>query len=312
MGINNKLSIAPFTNAQLDELAMTKDLYASFVYDELITDVLPRKKIMISDLFDMFIEHVGMSDIKLKYTDDEYFNDDNCVYINNLNESYDAIVFKMIKDIIKIHLINLDGIYKYIDSEMFKIVKLAILNNDDKMIDSLSEGVIYELFKKSNYNFNVKPFKISKAEFMELLLANGERNKNLLKICLEYDINSELSNYQIRNVFSCFSSDVFSKTNNSQKAYLMNLVYNYFSNASYDKQKEYKKVMTNKSSNVEALTYVINDLCLKDDNNYLNEIRNKKLFEDFKTGFHYIILNETKIENIDALGKVSIKKISKK
>ena len=46
--------------------------------------------------------------------------------------------------------------------------------------------------------------------------------------------------------------------------------------------------------------------------NALNDIRNKKLLEDFKTGFKYIIKNETNKDNIGELKKVSIKNMKKK
>ena len=199
-----------------------------------------------------------------------------------------------------------------IEESVYKLIKLSILNNDEEMIDKLVNNVAYELIDDMGLNIEVNHSRILKKDIANLIVINNQRNKKLIETCCYYYLDEDLTSYQIRNVFSCFSSDVFNKANVKQKAYLMNLVYNYFNFSSENRVNRYKKVITNEFDNVDALEYIVNDLSLKDNTNNINAIRNLKLLEDFKSGFKYIVKNETNKAAVSRLDEVSIKNINKK
>lgn len=305
--ILEKLSLSSLNKKQIDELKLTGKIYT----DMNNIGNKGKNKVIISDIFDLIIEHFYMGDLKLKFGENLGF-DDEAIYVNHLNEDYSDVVVGLLKDVIKSYFNRLDDVYDKIDQDMFKLVKLAILNNEDIVLDKLANLTTIELLNKSGINCSIDKTKVYKKEVNKLISDNASRNKRLLEHCVNYKLSNDLSTTQIRKVFTCFSSDVFNKANSRQKAQLMNLVYNYFSFTNENRIARYKKIITNNFNNIDALNFVVNELAYKDNSNTLNNIRNKKLLEDFKTGFKYIIKNETNKDNIKLLKEVSIKNIHKK
>ena len=306
--ILDKLALSSLNERQTTEINLTNEI---FVKLNNIEHNKGRNKTMISDIFDLLIEHFYMGDLKLKFGENLGF-DDEAIYVDNYKDDYSEILTLMLKDIVNAYFNRIDEVYKKIDEEMYKLIKLAILNNDKELLDKVSNMVTRELLKDVNFECDIAKSKIYKKDIARLLTVNASRNKKLLEGVEKYSLSVDLVSVQIRNVFSCFSSDIFNKANIKQKAYLMNLVYNYFSFTNENRISKYKKIITSDFNNVDALNYVLNELSYKDNDNGLNAIRNKKLLEDFKTGFKYIIKNETSKANIEALKKVSIKNIKKK
>lgn len=305
--ILEKLSLSSLSSKQIEELKVTGK-----IFNELNNiGNKGKNKVIISDIFDLLIEHFYMGDLKLKFGENLGF-DDEAIYVNHLNDEYSDIIVSLLKDIIKSYFNRIDDVCKKIDDDMFKVVKLAILNNDEIVLDKLANMTSIELLKNVGIDFSIDKNKVFKKEINKLISDNANRNKRLLDHCVNYKLSNDLTTSQIRKVFTCFSSDVFSKANSRQKAQLMNLVYNYFSFTNENRVSRYKKIITNDFNNIDALNFVVNELAYKDSSNSLNNIRNKKLLEDFKTGFKYIIKNETNKDNIELLKEVSIKNINKK
>lgn len=306
--ILEKLNLSPLNERQIKELNLTNEIFVKLNH---IENNKGRNKTMISDIFDLLIEHFYMGDLKLKFGENMGF-DDEAIYVDNFKDEYSDILITMLKNIVSSYFNRIDEVYKNIDSEMYKLIKLAILNQDMELLDRLSNIVTKELLNGVSFECSMERSKIYKKDFARLMSENTSRNKRLLENVCKYPLNSDLVSTQIRNVFSCFSSDVFNKASIREKAYLMNLVYNYFAFSNENRILRYKKILDTSFTNVDALNYIVNELAYKDNDNALNDIRNKKLLEDFKTGFKYIIKNETNKDNIVELKKVSIKNMKKK
>ncbi len=304
--ILNQIALSPFSEKQIEELQLTGTIYTKLNN----MGNKKRNKSIIGDVFDLIIEHFYIGDLKLKFGENLGFNDD-AVYIENLNGSYEETFIDILKKVIIAYFKRIDDVYMSIEESVYKLIKLSILNNDEEMLDKLVNNVAYELIDDMGLNIEVNHSRILKKDIANLIVINNQRNKKLIETCCYY-LDEDLTSYQIRNVFSCFSSDVFNKANVKQKAYLMNLVYNYFNFSSENRVNKYKKVITNEFDNVDALEYIVNDLSLKDNTNNINAIRNLKLLEDFKSGFKYIIKNETNKAAVSRLDEVSIKNINKK
>jgi hypothetical protein len=305
--ILNQIALSPFSEKQIEELQLTGTIYTKLNN----MGNKKRNKSIIGDVFDLIIEHFYIGDLKLKFGENLGFNDD-AVYIENLNGSYEETFIDILKKVIIAYFKRIDDVYMSIEESVYKLIKLSILNNDEEMIDKLVNNVAYELIDDMGLNIEVNHSRILKKDIANLIVVNNQRNKKLIETCCYYYLDEDLTSYQIRNVFSCFSSDVFNKANVKQKAYLMNLVYNYFNFSSENRVNKYKKVITNEFDNVDALEYIVNDLSLKDNTNNINAIRNLKLLEDFKSGFKYIVKNETNKAAVSRLDEVSIKNINKK
>ena len=307
MNILGQLSLSSFSEKQIEELQLTGTIYTKLNN----MGNKKRNKSIIGDVFDLIIEHFYIGDLKLKFGENLGFNDD-AVYIENLNGSYEETFIDILKKVIMAYFKRIDDVYMSIEESVYKLIKLSILNNDEEMLDKLVNNVAYELIDDMGLNIEVNHSRILKKDIANLIVINNQRNKKLIETCCYYYLDEDLTSYQIRNVFSCFSSDVFNKANVKQKAYLMNLVYNYFNFSSENRVNKYKKVITNEFDNVDALEYIVNDLSLKDNTNNINAIRNLKLLEDFKSGFKYIVKNETNKAAVSRLDEVSIKNINKK
>ena len=305
--ILNQIALSPFSEKQIEELQLTGTIYTKLNN----MGNKKRNKSIIGDVFDLIIEHFYIGDLKLKFGENLGFNDD-AVYIENLNGSYEETFIDILKKVIIAYFKRIDDVYMSIEERVYKLIKLSILNNDKEMLDKLVNNVAYELIDDMGLNIEVNHSRILKKDIANLIVINNQRNKKLIETCCNYYLDEDLTSYQIRNVFSCFSSDVFNKANVKQKAYLMNLVYNYFNFSSENRVNKYKKVITNEFDNVDALEYIVNDLSLKDNTNNINAIRNLKLLEDFKSGFKYIVKNETNKAAVSRLDEVSIKNINKK
>ena len=197
--ILEKLSLSSLNKKQIDELKLTGKIYA----DMNNIGNKGKNKVIISDIFDLIIEHFYMGDLKLKFGENLGF-DDEAIYVNHLNEDYSDVVVGLLKDVIKSYFNRLDDVYEKIDQDMFKLVKLAILNNEDIVLDKLANLTTIELLNKSGINCSIDKTKVYKKEVNKLISDNASRNKRLLEHCANYKLSNDLSTTQIRR--NCNSS----------------------------------------------------------------------------------------------------------
>jgi len=306
----DKFNISIFTDKELQQLTASKIFFETLeINNDKRINKTSKKKTIIDDVLCLFAEHLTLGDVKIKFSSEE--DSDEFICINNIDDSYLSIVETLLRKCIKRYFMDIDS-KESIDDDSYRLVKLSLLNNDEELIKRLTDQIINELFVNTEYEYNFTLDKISKTRIIKLADDNSSRNKKLLEMCKNYQTDDDLFPGQIRTVFACLSSDVFNRATIKEKIHLMNLVYNYFSYHKDDKYSRYKKVVNNEFNNIDALNYVLYDLSIKDGNNYLNKFRNEKLLEDVKSGFKYIIRNETIKSNVRLLDDVSIKNMHKK
>ena len=82
--ILQKLSLLPLSNKQIKEINLVNELLSNANNLEINKG---RNKSMISDIFDLLIEHFYMGDLKLKFGENLGFDDD-AIYVDNHKEEY--------------------------------------------------------------------------------------------------------------------------------------------------------------------------------------------------------------------------------
>ena len=311
MSVLDKFGISDFSDKELQELTASKIFFETLeISDDKRINKVSRKKAIIDDLFCLFSEHFKLNDIKITFSTCEEENE-SFICIDNLNVTYLSLVENLLRKCIEKYFTCIDEMENISDNQ-YRLIKLSVINNDQELIKIMTNEIINKLFVNTEYEYNFPVSKLSKSRITQLINDNTTRNKKILEICNKYSVCQDLLPGQIRAVFTCLSSEIFNNISVKEKIHLMNLVYNYFTYNKDDRFNKYKKVVNSKFTNIDALNYVLYDLSIKDGNNYLNKFRNEKLFEDVKSGFKYIIKNETIKDNVKKLDLVSMKSIYKK
>ena len=91
--ILEKLNLSPLNERQIKELNLTNEIFVKLNH---IENNKGRNKTMISDIFDLLIEHFYMGDLKLKFGENMGF-DDEAIYVDNFKDEYSDILITMLK-----------------------------------------------------------------------------------------------------------------------------------------------------------------------------------------------------------------------
>ena len=178
--ILNQIALSPFSEKQIEELQLTGTIYTKLNN----MGNKKRNKSIIGDVFDVIIEHFYIGDLKLKFGENLGFNDD-AVYIENLNGSYEETFIDILKKVIIAYFKRIDDVYMSIEESVYKLIKLSILNNDEEMLDKLVNNVAYELIDDMGLNIEVNHSRILKKDIANLIVINNQRNKKKSRLVHE-------------------------------------------------------------------------------------------------------------------------------
>lgn len=273
--------------------------------DKRINTIQKRKSILIF-IFESLSSFFDLNyDIKLKFeAPDQTLDNNENIYIKglinmNFDESFYKIYFQcFLKYLDEIHLRKNSNI----NADLYQCAKLAYLTGDKNMLNKFINNVYCDFIDD---RFDIRnPFKKVKIENddIEILKENNNiRNRRLRNEVLSQNLLDDLSFIQIRNLYRCFSSDIFKDLNVEQKAYLMNLLHNYFSiENKVNSVAKYTKMIDKSTTNKESLKIVINDLLIKGKTMVVRK-KNMDMIEDVCSGLPYVYQNETDKNNINSL-----------
>lgn len=263
-----------------------------------------RKKKILSFAFESISGLFNLSyDEKLAFNKDEV----DSIYVENiLDMSFEEAFFKMYEKSFYKYLSNIHNLVNNrIDDEMYSIAKLAYLNNDDIVIKKLVKSTYLDLFtENSPLSVGVIREKITEDDKKRLIESNKKRILKLKETISKYKNASNLSLSAIRNVYMCFSKDVFYGMRKEEKIHLCNLLYNYHSSQCLNISKKYSKLIDINTTNKDCMAFIINDLLLPGRTMIIMK-KNKDLINNFMSGINYVYLNETDKNNLNYLDNLS-------
>ena len=313
MNTLEKLALPYFNNKILGEINYCKSSYE--VIDGLKDNKANkdnRKKKILSVAFESISGLFNLSyDEKLVFSKDEL----DSIYIENiLDMSFNDAFFKIYEKSFYKYLSNIHTLLNNrVDSEMYTLAKLAYLNDDQIVISKLAQNSYMDLFEKIPDLISTKSKReITKEDKKRLILSNKERISKLKEIIKTYKYSNGLSLKGIRDVYMCFSKDVFDEMTKEEKVHLSNLLYNYHSNQPLNMSKKYSKIISKSSTNKDCMNIIINDLLLPGRTMLIMK-KNKDLIKDFISGIDCVYMNETKKVNLNSLDDLKdIKKVTKR
>lgn len=242
-------------------------------------------------------------DTKLVFNKESFDKDLYLDSIDNLRFEeafYNLYKACFIKYIRTLHTTNLDKI----DDKIYTIVKLALLNNNEEVINKVVE-LCYKEHTENILNIDMKSSKISVKDVAFLNEENNKRNKNLKLEVMEYSLLSDLSRHGMSNLFSCFSSDIFNSLTIKEKIHICNLVFNYFSiDGKFDLYHDLKKLIKKDSNNKECLEIVINKLMRKG-NTIIIRRKNMDMINDVLSWISVVDNNETNKKEVNRLNELN-------
>lgn len=296
MEISNKLSLPKFKSNIVEDFNFLRVKYNNNLS-------IKTKKEILSFIFDSFSAFFNFDyDFKLKFEKSE-FGEEIFIY-DILNMSFDNAFYSIYSECF-IKYIEKCYLKSNIDSDLYRLIKLAILNNDNETILAISNNlyceIIDERFDIVN-DYRIK--KINKETLNELIEKNKIRNLKLKLEVMEYSFGYNLSHLQIRNVYKCLSNGIIDSLNKSEKAYLMNLIHDYFS--VHPNQKLYKvfyESLSDESTIEEMLSLVLEQLYSKGRTMIIKK-RNMDLKKDVLSWLTCTYDNEIELDHIYKLEKL--------
>ena len=210
MNTLEKLALPYFNNKILGEINYCKSSYE--VIDGLKDNKANkdnRKKKILSVAFESISGLFNLSyDEKLVFSKDEL----DSIYIENiLDMSFNDAFFKIYEKSFYKYLSNIHTLLNNrVDSEMYTLAKLAYLNDDQIVISKLAQNSYMDLFEKIPDLISTKSKReITKEDKKRLIVSNKERISKLKETIKTYKYSNGLSLKGIRDVYMCFSKDVF-------------------------------------------------------------------------------------------------------
>lgn len=296
----NKFGIGSFTNNMIEELNNCRVLYNNI--DNIDTDKVSStktKKKILGAAFECLcgIFHFDY-DEKLRFNSES--RDPKYIFLYGFeNLSFDdafyALYFECFyKYLDRLHMSENPNI----DNKIYTISRLACIGFDYNILHKLSAATFKALLNsKLDIEFNKEVERITSQELENLATNCGLRQEALMLSVLNYH-SGEIDNNNIRNVYKCFSSDVFSKFTAKEKLHVMDLLYCYFNNDVNKKfKRKHKNNVNENTSNKEALELVIKEL-LKPGNTMIIKRKNMDMVKDILSGLPYIYANESQKENL--------------
>lgn len=314
MDILSQLALPTLGYKTIDELS-----YHMHTYEELSKsndmriNKETRKKLVLLNTFDLLS---GIFDLDFDQRLVFYKSDSYAICLDNIDDkTYSELFHELfnkcfIKYIEKIHTLKDNRI----SEETYTIIKLALLNHDNRVINCFADRAYSELLENMPWlKLRTLDYNVSMEDVAKLVEQNKIRNRNIKESVKKYKAYQDLSSGSIREVFKCFSIDIFQYLDKEEKAHIMNILYNYFSlEDKMDKYPKYKKMINNSSTNKECLECLIEDLKLPGRTMIIMK-KNKDIIKDVLSWTSIVYANETKKENIHSLdGLTELLKQNKK
>lgn len=296
-----KLGIRSFTANMIDEINKYRNTYDKDIPTLGIVEAKTFKKLILSEIFECFSSVFNFDyNVKLKFTD----NDDNFnVYLSDYEDlSFDQVFYKLYYNCFCMYLKN---IHTYeneeLNNKLYSIIRMAIISKNEKIIEKVAKAMYSSLLEKNiNVKYSETDFKISKEELKELITNTRNEIDELTESVLKLSIN-QVSNVNIRNIYRCFSCEIFDNLDSKEKLKISRLLYSYFkgNDGKYFSSKN-KKNIQDTTSNKECLKIVIQELM---QNGKSMSIRKKNIdtIIDVLSGLPYIYEMETDITKLNYL-----------
>ena len=273
--------------------------YADIVNDKRVSKAKTKKEAIAASF------EILSSLFNFDYDEKVVFNKDSFnkeIYLDNIQDStFEEVFYKLyyscfIKYIKNLHNTNLNKI----EDRMYKIVKLALLNKNEEIIDRIIKNC-YREHMKDILSVNFTHSKICVKDIASLIEENNKRNINLKNEVMQYSLLNDLSRYGMINLFSCFSNDIFKKLTIDEKVHIANLVFNYFSiDGKLDLYNDLRKKINKDTNSKECLKIVINKLMRKG-NTMIIRKKNMDMINDVLSWLSIIYNNETDKNNVNSL-----------
>lgn len=228
-------------------------------------------------------------DLKLSFNKEE----SNSIYLKDItNLSYDEAFYQIYRSCFMLYLQKAHTFkHNHFDKKMYKIAKLALLNNDEEIINKLIDNSYLDLIANSPLESSKYKEEITKDDLTRLNNKEIKRIKTLKNQVFNYNLNGELSLVAIKKVYNCFSSNVFTSLDKEEKIYISNLLLNYYSLEQYDIRDKYRNLIDDNTTNKECLNLIINELFIPGRTMLIMK-KNKDLLNDILSGLPYIYENE--------------------
>ena len=315
MNIVSLLGLPSFNDRVIEELHYYLESYNEILStsDKRVNQDA-RKKMILTNTFDVLS---GLFDFdyneKLKFN--AVLDNTNDIYIDSLHgKNYEQLFFEIFSQCCKKYLKNIYlNSTNRVNDEMFTIVRLSYLNKEELMINYLVLEAYYNLLEDCPWLIDTQiSMETNKTSLSKLRKKNSMRNQQLIEEVMSYKPYEDISHFQMRNVFKCYSTDVFIHLRKKEKLHLLNLSHNYFLvGDKKDISNKYNSMIDDKTSNKECLQCVIESLLEK--GNTLSIIkRNRDKIKDILSWTQVVDSNETNKANLNSLSDLNKLMISYK
>lgn len=306
MNILEKLALPTLDDKLVEEINRCKVCFENIdMLDEEKFSKIQKKKELLQTTFEILgsIFNLGYDD-KLRFNSSKTHAYDKGVYIDNINtNNYDSIFYEMFFQCFSIYLDNSYALKNNrIDDQMYSMIRLASLNNDDIVIKKLANKVYSEIIdSRCDIDYLVVAQEIDPSDIIRIANNNALRIANIKHNIKEYSLDGELSAKEIRDLYSCFSNNIFNGLSVEEKVLITSLLHGYFSSdLTNDKIKKYKRVINDKTTNKECIRMVINELIVPGRTMIIKK-KNLDLVNNILSGLPTIYKNELRKQDVSKL-----------